>query len=370
MENDKKNKLLKIKSHILRMSDNKKKSEIIDAYSRLLQYYSEVKQDNSIYDTFDIDDEFAGKYDRHLNSAMKKIIREVNQNAPVLYNIYQKIIDIYKTNDFCSHEYNVFVKTNINKMAEMVYGFCASLDDDVLKIYNNMLNRNNIFLSNNSFYAGFALDTIPLDYPCIVLENIPKYLLFYSALVHEIGHCYQFYLQRNQKNLASFNPYCEITSLLFEKLFATFLKDNYAITDTFYHELEDHVYFLNDVSIAKALSKLFINRQIGNINSYDLSYDTSVDLDKLLNEISLDCGYIMPNKVDLCLDEFHYSISNIIAMYFYEKLKNNFDMEWKNYKDFICTINYLPMNEVINEYFDINLVEDNINKFIKSYRKR
>ena len=38
--------------------------------------------------------------------------------------------------------------------------------------------------------------------------------------------------------------------------------------------------------------------------------------------------------------------------------------------DFICTVNYLPMDEIINEYFDINLIENNIKKFIKSYRGR
>ena len=366
MVEDKKSRLLKAKSQILRMSNNKKKLVMIDAYDRLLQYYSELKNNNDL----DIPSEFTGKYGRYTMSDMQKIIDDLSDNAETLYSFYQKIIDIYKKDDFCSYEYNVFKKINMPKMANAVYDFFASLGNDVLGIYVGMMNHHNILLSNNPDYAGYALDTIPLDYPCIVIENIPKYLQFYTTLVHEIGHAYQFYLQRNQKNFSSFNPFVEINSLLFEKLFCDYLINNHVINDNLYHELDNHIYFLNDVSISKALTKLLLDKKISNVNIYSLSYDCSVSQCDVLYEIVSDCGYIMPNKLELSLDNFHYSISNIIAMYFHEKLKNNFDLEWKNYKDFICTVNYLPMDEIINEYFDINLIENNIKKFIKSYRGR
>ena len=370
MENDKKARLLKAKSYILRMPNNKKKAIMIDAYDRLLQYYGELTCDNIEYNSLCIDNEIPLKYERFICRDTQKIIDDVTQNAPSLHSIYQIIIDIYKNNNFCSYEYNAFDKVSISKMAEVVYNFFASLGNDVLNIYLNMINHDNILLSNTSDCSGYALDTIPLDYPCIVIENIPKYLQFYGVLVHEIGHCYQFYLQRNQRNFSNFNPYVEITSLLFEKLFCDYLVNNYVIKDRLQYDLEDHVYFLNDVSISKVLSKLFINRKICSLNPYNLSYNTSVSSDNLFSEIINDCGYIMPNKLDLCLDEFHYSISNIIAMYFHQKLKSNFKVEWQNYKNFICTINYLPMDEVIDKYFDIDLIEDNIKKFIKSYRGR
>ena len=370
MEIDKKNRLLKAKSHIIRMPNSKKKAIMVDAYCRLLQYYDELKSESDVYHNLSIDSDFANIYEKYVVSDMQKIIDDVSENAKSLYEFYQKIIDIYKKNNFCSHEYNVYVKTNMPKMANLVYDFFASLGNDVLGIYSNMINNENILISNCCDCAGYALDTIPLDYPCIVVENIPKYLQFYSTLVHEIGHAYQFYLQRNQRNFSSFNPYVEITSLLFEKLFCDYLMKNYAIKDTLYNDLEEHVYFLNDVSISKTLVKLFMDKKIGRVNAYDLSYQCNAKEEDVFREIVNDCGYIMPNKLDLCLDEFHYSVSNIIAMYFHEKLKNNFSTEWKNYKDFICTINYLDMDEVINKYFDIHLVEDNIKKFIKSYRGR
>ena len=53
-----------------------------------------------------------------------------------------------------------------------------------------------------------------------------------------------------------------------------------------------------------------------------------------------------------------------------KKFENDFDVEWHNFKDFICTVEYIPMNEVIEEYFDIDSVKDEVKKLTKSYRER
>jgi hypothetical protein len=45
-------------------------------------------------------------------------------------------------------------------------------------------------------------------------------------------------------------------------------------------------------------------------------------------------------------------------------------VEWKNFKNFICTVNYLSMKDVLDKCFDINLIKDNIKEFTKSYRER
>ena len=233
-----------------------------------------------------------------------------------------------------------------------------------------MIQNNNIFLINESDYYGVSMNSLAIDNPCIIIQNVEKYFDYYITLVHEIGHCYQFYLQRNGLQYMGFNPYSEITSLLFEKLFINYLMDNHVLKDSYNYELEDHIYFLNDVSAAKVLCSLFINKDIHNINAFDLSYETSKSKDFLLSEMRKNCGYIMPNKLNIELDEIHYAIGNIIAIYFNEKLKGNFKCEWKSFKDFLCTVHYLPMNEVLNKYIDMNLINEKIKAFTKSYRNR
>ena len=76
------------------------------------------------------------------------------------------------------------------------------------------------------------------------------------------------------------------------------------------------------------------------------------------------------DDVNMDLSIMTYSFGRVVATNYFEKLKNNFDEEWKNYKNFICTVNYLPMNEVIEDVFDTEIVEENIKKFTKSYQSR
>ena len=366
-----KNKLLMVKNHVLRMPNTKKKVIMIEGYYQLLYYYSEiVGLNDDEYQTLAIDDEFTMKYDKYVISNNQKMINEIKKNAPYLYHIFKEIINSYQKEGFCSFECNDEIKTNKEKMYELVWNFLASLDKDALTIYDKMIENNNIFLINEFDCFGLSVNSLAIDNPCIIIQNAPKYFDYYITLVHEIGHCYQFYLQRNQEQFMGFNPYSEITSLLFEKLFINYLMDNHILKNSYDYELEDHVYFLNDVSAAKVLCNLFINKNIGNINAYDLSYETSKSKDELLSEMACDCGYIMPNKLNIELDEIHYAIGNMIAIYFNEKLKSNKIHEWKNFKDFLCTVHYLPMSEVLHKYIDLDLINEKIKTFTKSYRER
>jgi len=85
-------------------------------------------------------------------------------------------------------------------------------------------------------------------------------------------------------------------------------------------------------------------------------------------EITDDCGWIIPDVKEPELIELRYAFGDIIAAYFYEKLKEDFELGWQEFKNFICTVNYLPLDEVIDKYFDIELVKSDIKTLMKSYR--
>ena len=369
---NKKKKLLGLKKQIMNMPNNISKINKTEGYDQLLGYLREIEAiKNNQIDKYSIDEEFSIKYDRHVIKKTQNKITEVMRLAPYLFIKYSWLINEYKKNDFCSFEFSVNGKVNKDEMYDYLAEFLNLLGNDICKLYNNMVSGNNIYLYPEFNSLGVSLNSITVDNPCIIIDDIENYFDFYATIIHELGHCYQFYLQRNHTHLESFNPYTETTSLFLEKLFIEFLKTKNRYKNIVKdYELEDHIYFLNDISISKALCKRFIEKDIGDINAYDLSYKTNTSYEDLLIEVTKDCGYIMENKLNLSLTEFHYSLGNIIATYYLKKMKNDFYGTWKEYKDFICTVDNYPLKEILDEYFDMDIMNDYIKKFVKSYRGR
>ena len=370
IQKEKKSKLLKTKARILRMPNTIEKVNIVQDYVNLLYYYKEMgclSPENAR--DLEISDDFILKFFRRSIRDTEKYLNMVYESAPLLHSKYQEIIKTYQEEGFCSYQYSDNDKVNANKMYQLLADFFASLGEDVLKVYHNTIQSGNLLVSNYINAYGLALNTSSIDNSCIILQNIEPHFVYFVTLAHEMGHCYQFYLQRNQHNFAHFDPYVEITSSLFEKLFVKYLESINIIKNKEYY-LSDHVFFLNDVAISKALCEMLIKDEFKCINPFELSYFLNVAVDDYYTSILNDCGYIMPSKEDLSIEAFHYSIGNAIAMYFMEKFNGNFNEEWKNFKDFICTVRYLPMDEVIKEYFDDDLIKKKIKEFMPSYRGR
>lgn len=369
----KKNILLKSKSQILKMRNTKERAEMVEAYISLLKYFCESvnESDYQSLKMFEIDGEYAEKHNNLVIKDTSRKLAEIKLNAPNLHQKFCDIIKCFQENDYCAHAYSIYAKVDSKKMMQLVWEFFASLGDDVLKLYENMIKGGNVAANNmKTRFLGYSVDPFPIDNPCVVIQNVQNYLDFYLTLVHEVGHAYQFYLQRNQKDFSSFDPYAEVTSHLFERLFLDFLKEKHEDKYCFDFEEEDYNYFLNEVSASKILCELIDNDEIIYIDPFSLDYGSVASPKELIDKLIKDCGYIL--VADKCLDltKFHYSIGKAIAIYFHEKLKNNFTEEWPKYKDFLCTINYLPMSEVFDKYFDVSLVTENIKRLTKSYRER
>lgn len=369
---NKKHKIMIAKNHIMRMPNTKEKAVLISAYLSLLDFYSETIIDHNQrkYEKLLIDDDFLGSYNKLVCKNTAKELDDISNNALDLYRKYCKIINTYKENDYCSRPSFVSHRVDSKKMLRIMEDFFRTLGDDVLNIYLEMINNNNILVGDAGETIGFSVDPFPIDYPCIVVDNLYNYFYFYIAIVHEVGHAYQYYLQRNQKFVSMFDPYSEINSHLFERLFLDYLKKIHEDKYCEKREETDYNYFLNEVSASKILCRLIINNNIKAMDPFSLEYDCYIPNEMLVDEVERDCGYVMFFNKNIEFVRFHYSIGKAMAMYFHEKLKNNFDQEWKNYKDFLCTVNYLPMNEVLDKYFDVDLVTENIKRITKSYHGR
>ena len=199
---------------------------------------------------------------------------------------------------------------------------------------------------------------------------MPYCIDFYTILAHEVGHCYEFYLQRNQTNYSSFKPYSEITSMLFESMFLEYLKENHLLENPRMEYLEEHINGLNNLSISKFICQLFRDKKIKLIDPLSLKYNYDGTKEDIQKSVIDDCGYIKPFYYKAQLTEINYSFGRIISNYFLKRLKKDFDAEWKNYKNFVCTVNYLPMSEVIDTYFVLDLYKEDIKTLTKSYHER
>lgn len=367
-----KSKLLLVKNRLLRMPNNIRKANAVDGYANLFTYYKEICGfDDSDCPELDLDDDLISKYDRHVVKKTQMKLAEVSKLAPYLYQRYNKLIKIYKDNNFCSFEFSVMGKVNKEEMYNDLEEFLLFLGKDVCELYNKMIKGNNIFVAEDFDVLGVSMNSISIDNPCIILSSEEKYFDFYVTLIHELGHCYQFYLQRNHTHFESFNPFMESTSIFFEKLFIEYLRSkNKYKKDLFDYELEDHIYFLNTISSSKILCDLLSNKDLFDVDAHNLTYKTSTPYDKLIRDMTNDCGYIMENKFDFCLTEFHYSIGVIVAKYFIKRIKEDYKKGMKEYKDFICTVDNYPLKEILDKYFDMDLMEHDIKTFIKSYRTR
>ena len=368
----KRKKLISLRDVIMRMPSNAKKVNMIDGYAGLLGYYKEICG-LTISETkeYDIDKEFINKYDRRITKSTNNKIKEITLLAPFLYNKYNSLINEYKNNDFCSYEFSLFHKVNQDKLYDLIAEFFTFLGSDVAKLYNKIIKNNNIFLLDACDYSGVSMNALSIDNPCIIIQNVKEYLSYYFTLVHEMGHCYQFYLQRNHTHLEAFNPFMETTSILFEKMFMHYLISKHEFqNELFDYEIENHVYFLNDIASSKVICELLMNNDLRNIDIYDLSYESSIPLVELQRKMIEDFGYIMSNKMNFELSEIHYSIGEIIASYFIRRMKDNFEDTWKDYKDFICTVDDYKLKDIFDKYLEIEPFKDDIKKFIKKYRSR
>ena len=348
------------------------KMKLIEGYANLLGYYKTItgKNDGELND-FTIDEDAILKYDKRVIKKTSQKLIELSELAPYLYERFDKLINIYKENGFVSYK----LMTNFNVSSRIMYDyleeFLNTLGLDVCELYNKMILNNSIFLHNDLEILGCSRNSMPIDNPRIIVTNDEKSYDFYTTLVHETGHCYQYYLQRNHIHFESFNIFMETTSVFFERLFIEFLKCTKEYNrQSLNAEIDEHIYFLNNISAAKGLCKLFMTNAIEEINPFTLEYTSRIEKNKLLDEMAIDCGYVLENKEKVGLTEFNYSIGNINTMFFLNKAKVNFDETLKEYKNFICMVDNYPLKEILDKYFDMDIMENNIKKFIKSYHNR
>ncbi len=416
--------LSQTRDHLLRMPNNKERVEKLDAYFNLLEFYENIMSPDeeicelpyslavSMFGDIYLDFDMSGKYLKAVLNASVKDCNDLSNNALSLYRELSKIIKTFKDNDFNSgKQYVLTHKCNHKKMMKLIYEFFKQLDPDLFNIYLKMGKYGNVFNGPvRDGYIGVAYNSTPIDEANIIDGAIQADFEFYLTLVHEVGHAYQYFLQRNSRVMSSMSPYDELTSHLLEKLFLDYLRDNYRDDSFEVYRKEDLLYYLNDLSASKVIFKMMVNKNFKAIDYYTLDYDCYVSPEKRNEDMRKDCGNIFKekeinkdvnfkllfnrefktrkafekwqkdmiekreiyrygemNQSSVELNSIKYALGRSFAICFQEKMRENYREGWKEYKEFITLLSSLPFNDVIEKYFDTELINNHVKTLIKSY---
>ena len=420
----KKRKLIEARNNILRMSNNRLRAEKLDAYFNLLEYYEStitpgkvpcvlsLEEAKETYGDIYLDFDNTLKHRKIVLRESMKDCYDIFDNALPLYHKFRSIIQNFKDNNFdCTKVYTLPGNKNHKKMMGLLHDFFKQLDPVLFDIYTKIFEDGSVFdgiVEGN--YVGIAYNSIPIDDGNVIVGYDKKKFDYYLTLVHEVGHLFQFYLQRNARVLSSMNPFDEVSSHLLEKLFLDYLRDNYTEDNFEVCRKDDLLYYLNELSSSKIIFKMIVNKNIKRIDYYRLDYDCYVPAEKRDEEMLKDCGDILRSKdkipnvnfsdmdemtfktkkefskyqeklieqreEHLCspvnqsfveLDDIKYSIGKSIAIYFEDKMNSNYRKGWNEYKEFITSLPSISMKDVMEKYLDTDLINNHVKTIIKSY---
>ena len=259
-------------------------------------------------------------------------------NRIFLSDYYRKVINLYK--NYITKEYiEYYEKEDIEKL---FYDFLKYLN--CKNLYDRVKEKDMIVFPKELATGGFTLYYGNLSY--ILVKDRPDKIALYDSLAHEIGHTLSNNTLYNIKGYdRQITIKSEIISILLEKLFLYYLLTNSKIdkeTIKKYIIKLEKKYFDITKNAKKSLDLLDNPNIIYSFNGSKLIYTHNGEE----NTISM-------------YDNI-YAIGNIITAKILNE--NDYDYYKKNLKNLILEIDNLSMEQLINEYFDLEAIKKHLNK--------
>ena len=260
--------------------------------------------------------------------------KDLNKSLLLLTCLYDVVLNN-------ANNYNLSYKNspsiNIDEYIPYVIEFFNYIDNDIYKIYNKIKESNLLLFVNSINYRDVYGEThnIGKGKSSIIIKNDNNFRTLLT-LVHEMGHAYAFYLNRNLPNRKPFFIDTECLPVTFEYLFMQFLRNNNLIDN-------------------KILTISEKNRLIANLSRMDIAYVYN----DLLFELGINPCSMQGSKL-IVLPKI-YDMFSIIKpnKYLNEEKKANL----KNYSNFYGYGFLFAM--VMQERFIKN--EKETKKFIKGF---
>lgn len=354
-----KDELAKIKYLIKKTPYNKKKILLISDYVKLCSYLDDLGIVEIDVSLKSLGDDYLWYKKIHGNE-IYKYVNDYFDNIDLIDEITNKLKIIYQKYPIIITDKHEDYYVNHSEMMNLIHDFLANLDNEIYRVFKHLSESKHILMKKDFDCDGCAYNISSLRYPYVILDDRHANYSDYSALVHEIGHCYEFSINKTNKPLFDFYGLIEVPAIFLQKLFDSYLiknncYKNAAFNETvvwrqqmtlrnFVNSFTNNAYFNNQIiEILTDNDDIIINKQF---------YE---NFDKM-EKISLE--YYQPN-----IDNYLYVISDVIANCLINVYEQNHKEGLDLFKRFIRNAYYYSYRENILEYLkDFSYEEKEIQK--------
>ena len=352
-----------LRKQIMFLPNSIKRDYLLLDYSHLYKYleYLNLNLDDDLLD-FDNTD----RVNKITDDGIYLQIGEFILNNDYLLRRINEILKTYHKHNFYA-ENSLPTKINQKDIGKVLDDFFKYLGSDIYKLYRRLLKETFI-----GYGVSMDADALTFHRMFDKLSNVMmccdgKELLDYNSFVHEIGHVYQFYLQRNGKYLSDLHYGTEITSRLFEKLFRKYLLDNHLYNKQIDNTISSYHY--QNINMYGVCSLICEIVRTGNFMIDDTSVKSELDEEELRRRLMNKIGFIYDYTLDLDYNSFLYVIGDIISSNFYKEINDNKEEGFRKLRDYLVRLDDLSIKESFKLYGNMDNAKEYINNDIKILRK-
>ena len=333
---DEKKKIIdKINNDIQRINCMKKGEKRNIEIKKIMSYMSYQYQigniENSDY-TYYVTRININKFFTIIQRDNKIIIKNLVDNNKLFINKYIEIINVYSNYDL-DYTDNYIDYHNIS-LAMM--DFFKNIK--VFDLYKHLIDNNMIGRSVRLNKKDITIDTYGDSY--IIIGNIHlNNMFYYNLFVHEMGHVYVHNILKNKRICKDLEISCEFVSVLFERLFTIFLKENS------YLNLEE-------------LKKYIMNVEAKTMYSLNWAYlSNEIVKDKKYNKIT-NRGIIITDNNVFSLYKNCYVIGNFISIYLLNQYNYDYLKIMNDLPNIIKSVYKMDIKELFDNYFRIDYIKE------------
>lgn len=287
--------------------------------------------------------------------SIKNINKEQDRQRNNLFMVKDKLTNLYKDILLFAKQYelSLFVQldnTNLDEKINIVLDFFNWIDNDLVKIYNNMNKKGLIYKVDNPDVYGTAHKFGKEDFAitiCPDYEGINQIL----ALIHEMGHLYYYYILKDNQELSMNYVSAECISKTLERLFIDYLRENDLINRKL---LNNYEYNRCVIDLLQIDTAYIVNNEIKDNNLKRDTIDLSIN-DYLRKSILVPTQYRNYRKF-LRFDKNKYTYATLFSSVLENKFINDENYGKKFIKEYPLLAQELNSNELIDlftkeEYF-------------------
>jgi hypothetical protein len=266
-----------------------------------------------------------------------------------LYNRF-RLIDIYERIGKLAKKYRTGIKNLDSQpvLNEEVIEFLRYANS--LKLYETIKRRGMIVYSEKIQKTGVCISAGKLSYICIKTPYTRFFRPQEITLIHEMGHAYNYYcLDGEKRQLFQVNIASEIISILYEKLFFDFLKENGSVSQELLDSMvtsTETIFCKKAEALKKVLDYLDMENQETRINGLSLFYKK--------DNVEHKCN----------LTTQAYVIGDLASAKLFGEYQKDREYFISHLPEIIKDINRMSFGEVLDEYARIEPLKDYYDKHL------